>query len=124
MEMARDNARPQCQHPNIRPDKLVAQGVGETFLASFVGVVDGLAGEGRSLERCCRCDVEDCAMGGSRLHGSVQHGVRCVHVPGHVCGVHCFDGGDWEFVEGGGCVEGETGLWVVLALVFFVLFMV
>jgi hypothetical protein len=110
MEMARDNARPQRQHPNIRPDKLVAQGVCETFLASFVGVVDGFAGERRSLERGCRCDVEDCAVGGARLHGSVQHGVRCVHVPGYVCGVHYFDGGDGELVEGGGSVEGETGL--------------
>jgi hypothetical protein len=118
MEMTGDNTRPQRQHPDIRPDELVAQGVRETFLASFVGVVNSLARERGSLERRSRRDVEDGAVSGTGLHRSVQHRVGGVHVPGDVCGVHCLDGGDWEGVERGGSVEGETGLWVVLALEF------
>ena len=110
MEMTCDNARPQCQHPDIRPDELVAQGVGEAFLAGFVGVVDGLAGERWSLERCGRRDVENCAASGTGLHRSVQHGMCRVHVSGDICCVHCFNRRDWEGVERGGGVECEAGL--------------
>lgn len=110
MEMTRDNARPQRQHPDIRSNELVAQGVGEALLASFVGVVNSLTGERRRFERGRGRDVQDRAVGRTGLHRSVQHRVRGVHVPGDVCGVHGFDGGDWEGVERGGRVEGEAGL--------------
>lgn len=124
--MPRDDARPQRQDPHVRAAQLVPQRVREALLAGFVGVVDGLAGEGRGFEGGRGRDVEDgaAATGGGRgggEHGAVEDGVRGVHVAGDVGGVHGVDCGDGEGVEGGGGVEGEAGL---VGLVSFVRVMV
>lgn len=114
MKMRRHNPRPQRQHPNISTAELVAQGIGETLLQHFVGVVDGFAWERRSLQGGGGSDVQDCTLAAGGVvrvyHGAVEDRVRGVHVAGNVGAVHCLDVCGFEEVEGGWGAEGEAGL--------------
>lgn len=90
MEVCRHTTRPEHKNLDVRPGKLVAEGIGEGLLTRFVGVVYGLAGKGWHLESSDGGDVQD-AAGFAGQERSVQDGVGDEHEAVDVGIIHRHD---------------------------------